>query len=79
MVPEEELTDETPRITPDQFLAEQKRSIRGKSWWAISIGLTIVLFHVFAFRWVSIFQSVFFVIGALALIAGLWGLYYAKK
>lgn len=97
MLPEDELTDEGPGITPDQFLADQKRAIRRKSWWAIGIGLTIILLHVIGFiflrefqdrfrgeidepiSWSLIFRSIFFILGALALIAGLWGLYYAKK
>jgi membrane associated rhomboid family serine protease len=97
MYPEEELIDEQPRITPEQFLADQKRAIRRKSWWAIGIGLTVVLLHVVGFiflrefqdrlrgeieepiSWSLVFRSIFFILGSLALIAGLWGLYYAKK
>jgi membrane associated rhomboid family serine protease len=97
MYPEDDLIDERPAISADEYLAGQKRSIRRRSWWAIGIGSAIVLLHVVGFlflsafqerlrgeidepvEWTLIFRSIFFILGALALFAGLWGLYYAKK
>ncbi len=81
--------DETPKPTPEEYLAEQKRSIRKKSWWAVGIGGFIVLVH---FGILLLFvllgsypdfsvllRSIYFMLGAFGLIAGLWGLYYAKS
>jgi len=97
MYPEDDLIDERPAISADEYLAGQKHSIRKRSWWAIGIGAAIVLLHVVGFLFLSafqerlrgeidepiertlIFRSIFFILGALALFAGLWGLYYAKK
>jgi membrane associated rhomboid family serine protease len=94
---EDELTEPGPEITPEQFLAEQKRSIRRKSIWAIGIGTVIVVIHLAGFAvlwladivlvddsgeplgWTLLFRSIFFILGLLALGAGLWGLYYARK
>lgn len=80
---------EVPQITPEQYLAEQKSSIRKKSWWAIGIGTFVVGVHL---GWLILFstlgadpdfsvlfRSIFFVLGLFALVAGSWGLYYAKS
>jgi len=97
MYPDEEIIDQQPAISADEYLAAQKRTIRKRSWWAIGIGAAIVLFHIIGFvflstfqdrlrgeidepiRWTLIFRSIFFILGALALGAGGWGLYYAKN
>lgn len=97
MYPEEDIIDQRPAISADEYLAAHKNTIRKRSWWAIGIGGAIVLFHVVGFlflstfqerfrgeigepiRWTLIFRSIFFILGALALGAGLWGLYYAKN
>lgn len=84
--PEEE---PTPQITAEEYLAEQKRSIRKKSWWAIGIGGFLVLVHI---GWMLIFallgaqtdpsvlfRSIFFILGLFAFGAGIFGLYYARS
>jgi membrane associated rhomboid family serine protease len=78
-----------PRQTPEEYLAEQKRSIRKKSWWATGIGGFIVVVHLgwlilFAMAgmrpdFAVLFRSIFFILGLFALVAGLFGLYYARS
>lgn len=77
-----------PQITPEEFLREQKSSIRRKSFWAIGIGGFIVAVHfvwlaVFSFAGLEpdfsvLFRSIFFVLGLFAFVAGIWGIYYAR-
>ena len=78
-----------PQQTPEEYLAAQKRSIRKKSWWAVGIGGFVVAVHigwllVFAILGAKpdlsvLFRSIFFIIGFFALVAGSYGLYYAKS
>ena len=84
--PEEE---PTPQITAEEYLADQKRSIRKKSWWAIGIGGFLVTVHigwmlVFALLGARpdlsvLFRSIFFILGLFAFGAGAFGLYYARS
>ena len=84
--PEEE---PTPQITAEEYLADQKRSIRKKSWWAIGIGGFLVAVHigwmlVFALLGARpdlsvLFRSIFFILGLFAFGAGAFGLYYARS
>ena len=84
--PEEE---PTPQITAEEYLADQKRSIRKKSWWAIGIGGFLVFVHVgwmlvFALLGAQpdlsvLFRSIFFILGLFAFGAGVFGLYYARS
>lgn len=46
-----------PQISPEEFLAERKRVIRNRSWWAIGIGAAIVVFHLLAFFVVFLLQE----------------------
>lgn len=75
--------------TPEQFLADEKRSIRRKSYWAVGIGGLIVVAHL---GWLAVFwllganidlsilgRQIFFLLGTLALAAGIYGLYHARK
>lgn len=76
-------------VPPEQFLAEQKSSIRKKSWWAVGIGGFVVLVHI---AWLvlfglagadpdfsMLFRSIFFILGLFAFVAGIWGFYYARS
>jgi membrane associated rhomboid family serine protease len=45
------------RMTPEEFLAERKRSMRGRSWWAIGIGAALVVLHLFLFVFIVIFKE----------------------
>ncbi|MDQ3798074.1 MAG: rhomboid family intramembrane serine protease [Acidobacteriota bacterium] len=98
---EEEPPQPSPRITPEEFLAERKRAIRRRSWWAIGIGAVLVALHLLVFffviafkeqflaqypeafdgeiSWKILFQSLTFLLGLFALIAGIWGLYEARR
>ncbi len=86
---ENENPGEEKQITPEEYLLDQKKSIRKKSWWAVGIGGFIVLVHL---GWLMLFavlggnpdfsvlfRSIFFILGLFALAAGIWGLYYAKN
>jgi membrane associated rhomboid family serine protease len=54
-VDEENPEDEQPpQITAEEYLALQKKSIRNKSWWGISIGGLLVAFHLFGFLLLSL-------------------------
>ena len=46
---EDEITQLHLSLSPEEFLAQQKESIRRKSWWGIGIGATIVLLHIVGF------------------------------
>src|SRR5688572_9294151 len=50
MHPDDEIIQsQQAEITPEQFLAEQKKSIRTKSAWAIGIGGGVVILHIIGF------------------------------
>lgn len=86
--PRDEDPTPEPQLTAEDYLAEQKRSIRKKSWWAIGIGGFLVAVHigwllVFAMLGAKLdlsilFRSIFFVIGLFVFAAGCFGLYYAR-
>lgn len=46
------------QVTPEEFLAKRKTSIRRRSWWAIGIGAALVVLHLLAFALVIAFQDV---------------------
>lgn len=81
--------DPQPELSAEEYLAAQKSSIRKKSWWAVGIGGFIVLAHL---GWLALFsmlgaetdltvlfRSIFFILGLFALVAGMYGLYYARS
>lgn len=80
--------NEPPQISAEEFLAQQKHTIRRKSWWAVGIGGFIVAVYVgwllvFAVLGMApnfgvLFRSISFIIALLALVGGLYGLYYAR-
>ena len=79
---------EAPQMSAEEFLALQKRAVRRKSWWAIGIGGFIVsayigwmmLFLLLGMQpnFAVLFRSIAFIIALLALVGGLYGLYYAR-
>jgi membrane associated rhomboid family serine protease len=78
--------DETPepQITPEEYLAEQKESMRKRSLWAIGIGLVIIFIHFALFavadvEFTLLFRSIFFILGLFALVGGAWGFYEARR
>jgi membrane associated rhomboid family serine protease len=87
----EEEEEQVP-LTPEEYLAERKRSIRKKSWWGIGIGLFIIGAHIFLFAivifseqaeqlitWKDLFKSIFFILGIFAVVGGFIGLSEAKN
>lgn len=58
MFPDDDIEDpQEPSITPEQFLADQKRSIRRKAWWGIGIGGFVVLGHLALFSFLFWIQD----------------------
>ena len=45
------------QITPEEYLAERKSTIRNRSWWAIGIGIAIVVFHLLLFSFAILFKD----------------------
>lgn len=52
-------SEEQPQLTPEQYLAARKSSLRRRSWWAIGIGAALVAFHLLAFFFVIFFKEQF--------------------
>lgn len=85
--PKEE--DPQPEISAEDYLAAQKKSIRKKAWWALSIGGFVVAVHIGWLLFFSmlgaepdfsvLFRSIFFILGLFGFAAGLYGLYYARS
>jgi membrane associated rhomboid family serine protease len=84
--------EEEPRLTPEQYLAERKQSMRAKSLWAVGIGSALVAGHILMFGyailgggspavvgWADLFRSIYFVLGLFALAGGAFGLREAKR
>lgn len=83
--------DETPerQVTPEEYLAEQKKAIRSRSLWAVGIGGLIVAAHLgwlllFSFAGLQpdfsvLFRSILFILGLFILGGGVWGIYHAKN
>lgn len=46
-----------PQATPEEFLAERKRTMRRRSWWAIGIGSLLVAAHLVVFALAIYFQD----------------------
>ena len=72
------------RLTPEEYLNEQKQAIRQRSFWFLAFGClttAFLLFRFFAgFESVrELFRSIFFILGLFGLIGGIWGIYYAGK
>lgn len=82
---------ETPerQLSPEEFLAEQKRAIRSRGLWAIGIGALIVAAHLawlalFSFAGLHpdfsvLFRSIIFILGVFILGGGIWGVRHAKN
>ena len=86
---EENQPEEVTQITPEEYLEQQKASMRKSSWWAIGIGAFLTLAHlvwlpiVFKARgeidFAILFRSIFFILALFVLLGGIWGLYYSKS
>ncbi len=79
--------EEKPRPTPEEYLAERKRSMRSKSLWAIGIGAALISGHLLLFAfvilggepktvvgWADLFRSIYFLLGLFAMAGGIYGL-----
>ncbi|NJM53045.1 MAG: hypothetical protein HC846_06395 [Blastocatellia bacterium] len=80
---------ESEQLTPEEYLAKRKTSVRKTSWWAVGIGGFLVIAHLswlilFALIGIKtdfsiLFRSILFILGLVGFIGGIWGLYYAKS
>ncbi len=77
------------KISPEEYLAEQKKRIRTRAFWGIGIGALVVIAHL---GWLVLFsliglhpdysilfQRIFFILGLFILAGGIWGWHYAKN
>ena len=77
------------KITPEEYLADQKSRIRKRAFWGIGIGAFLVVAHL---GWLILFsaaglhpdysvllRSIFFILGLFALAGGVWGWRYANN
>lgn len=80
---------ESEQLTPEEYLAKRKTSVRKTSWWAVGIGGFLVIAHLswlilFALIGIKtdfsiLFRSILFILGLVGFIGGIWGLYYARS
>ncbi|HXG83746.1 MAG TPA: rhomboid family intramembrane serine protease [Pyrinomonadaceae bacterium] len=80
----EETEENESRITPEEYLAEQKRAIRRRSFRFLGGGVLITAFLLFALvlgfaALADLFNNILFILGLFFLGGGVWGIYYAKK
>lgn len=81
---EEQTAAEEPQLTPEQYLAEQKRAIRHRAIWFLSAGILITAFLLLAFALGyatlgDLFNNIFFILGLFITAGGVWGVFYAKN
>jgi membrane associated rhomboid family serine protease len=69
--------------TPEEYLANQKKTMRNRAWWAFGTGAFVILVH---FGWAAILGlglsnivTIFFVLGVFFFFAGVWGLWEARR
>lgn len=79
-----ETEENEPQITPEEYLAEQKRAIRRRAFWFLGGGALITTFLLLKLvsgssTLTDLFQDIFFILGLFGLIGGVWGIYYAGK
>ncbi len=85
-------SEEQIDLTPEEYLAERRSSIRKKSWWGIGIGTFVILAHLVLFaivifsdqvfevyEWKDLLRSIFFILGIFGVVGGLIGLHEAKN
>lgn len=80
----EENEENEPRMSPEEYLAEQKRGIRKRAFFFLGGGVLITIFLLFklasgASTLKDSFQDIFFILGLFGLVGGFWGIYYAGK
>lgn len=80
----EKSEESEPRLTPEEYLEQQKRAIRRRSYWFLALGILITAFLLAAVSagfaaTEDLFRSIFFILGLFGLGGGVWGIYYARK
>lgn len=77
------------KLSPEEYLVEQKRRIRTRSLWAVGIGALLVAAHLawlalFYFAGLNpdfsvLFRSILFILGLFIFGGGIWGVRYARN
>lgn len=80
----EKSEENEPLPTPEEYLEQQKRAIRRRSYWFLAFGILITAFLLAAVfagfaTTEDLFRNIFFILGLFGLGGGVWGIYYAKK
>lgn len=73
-----------PQMTPEEFLAEQKRAIRRRAWWFLAGGALLGVYLLFntvfkSASFAALFEDIFFILALFGLVGGAWGFYYARQ
>ncbi len=80
----EKSEEDVPQLTPEEYLEEQQRAIRQRSYWFLAFGvlISVSLLAAMLAGFVTaqdLFRNIFFILGLFGLIGGVWGIYYAKN
>lgn len=72
------------RVTPAEYLAEQKRAIRARAWWFLGGGALLAAYlsvkiAVGSMAFADLFEEIFFILALFGLVGGAWGFYYARQ
>jgi hypothetical protein len=82
--PEDGEEEKKTQPTPEEYLEQQKRTIRARSYWFLGFGILTSGFLLFRLAsgfatLEDLFHNIFFVLGLFLIIGGAWGFYYARK
>lgn len=80
----EKSEENEPKLTPEEYLAEQKRAIRRRASLFLGGGVLITAFHLFRIvagfgSSADLFQSISFIFGLFGFVGGVWGIFYARN
>lgn len=80
----EKSVDVEPQMTPEEYLAEQRRVIRRRAFFFLGGGALLTIYLLFkvvfsSVAFADLFQDIFFILALFGLIGGAWAIYYASK
>lgn len=80
----EKSVGDEPSVTPEKYLAEQRRVIRRRAFFFLGAGVLLTIYLLFkvvfnSVAFADLFQDIFFILALFGLIGGAWGIYYASK